>query len=167
MRFPWVGSLLIGAVMLAAVLQAAEPQTTVSFAPAVAGPMAAYGEGERATLESTIETALAGALRGASLPSGLTIHVTLEELAPSHPTRAQLMTDPAMDPTRTHFLGGAALSGEVRDASGRVLSQVSHRYYPPTIALGSASLDPWADARLAIDQFAAKLAAAARASPRS
>jgi len=163
MRYSFVATGLIGAMMLAAALQAAEPPTTVSFAPAVAGRMATYGEGERTTLESAVETALAGALRGSSLPSGVTIHVTLEELAPSHPTRAQLMADPAMDPTRTHFLGGAALSGEVRDASGRVLTKVSHRYFPPTIALGSASLDAWADARLAIDQFAARLAAAVRA----
>ena len=162
--------MLIGATMLASASasasRAAEPGITVTFAPAVVSQMASYGEGERATLESAIDTALANALRGSPLPAGATIHVTVEEAAPSHPTRAQQMANPAMDPTWTHFLGGAALSAEVHDASGRVLSKASHRYFPPTITMGSVSLDPWADARRAIDQFAAKVAAAVRELPR-
>ena len=159
--------MLVAALVLAPAVQAAQPQTTVAFAPAVADRMAAYGEGERTTLESAIDTALARATRDAPLPAGLAIQVTVEDLAPSHPTREQLMANPAADPTRTHFLGGAELAGEVRDASGHVLTTVTHRYFPLTLRLGSASKDPWADARLAIDQFAIKLAAACRDLPRS
>src|SRR5579864_3546086 len=120
MRFPFHGMMLIGAAMLASASQAAVPPTTVSFAPSVAQSMTVYGESERATLQAAVDTALMRAIREVPLPTGITIQVTFEQLAPSHPTRAQEMADPAADPTRTHFLGGAALSGELRDASGRV-----------------------------------------------
>ena len=162
-----IGMILVGAVLLASVVRAGQPPATVAFAPAVADRMAVYGEGERATLESAIDTALARATRAAPLPAGLTIQVTIEELAPSHPTREQLMANPAVDPIRSHSLGGAQLAGAVRDASGHVLTTVTHRYFAPTLGLGSASKDPWADARLAIDQFALKLAAACRDLKRS
>lgn len=158
---------LTAAVMLASVSQAAQPQTTVGFAPAVADAMTRYGENERTTLESAVDSALTRANRQVIFPPGATIQVTFEQLAPSHLTRAQEMADPSLDRTRTHFLGGAELEGVVRDANGRVLTRVSHSYFPPTLRLGSASLDSWADARLAIDQFAAKLAAACRDLPRS
>jgi len=158
--------MLLAAMLLASAPQAAEPQTTVVFAPAVAQRMATYGESERATLESAIDAALARAIRRAPLPAGLTLRVTLEDLAPSHPTRAQQLADPSLDPIRTHYIGGAELAGEVHDANGRVLTTVSHRYFPLTLQLGSASRDPWADARLAIDQFAVRMAAACRDLPR-
>lgn len=158
---------LAAGLLVAAALSAAQPQTTIVFAPAVADRMADYGEGERAILESAIDTALVRATHGAPLLAGFAIRVTVVDLAPSHPTRQQLMADPAQDPTRTHFLGGAELAGEIRDANGQVLTTVTHRYYPLTLQWGSASKDPWADARLAIDQFAVKLAAASRDLPKS
>jgi hypothetical protein len=162
-----IGMILAVALPLASASQAAAPLTTVTFAPAVAASMPAFGEAERTTLESAVDSAVTRATRPVSLSAGVTIRVTFVELAPSHPTRAQLMANPALDPTRTHFLGGAELTGEVRDASGHVLTTVSHRNFPPTLGLASASWDPWADARLAIDQFASKLAAACRALQRS
>jgi hypothetical protein len=161
------GIFLTVALLLASASLGGEPRTTVTFAPAVAALIPAFGEAERETLESAVDTALTRVTRQRPLPAGVTIQVTFEELAPSHPTRAQLMADPAADPTRTHFLGGAGLAGVVRDANGHVLASVSHRYFPPTLGLASASLDPWADARLAIEQFADKLAAACRDLPKS
>jgi hypothetical protein len=162
-----VAMILSVALLLAPASQGAQPRTTVTFAPAVAALMPAFGEAERRTLESAVDTAVTRATRRLPLPAGVTIQVTFEELVPSHPTQAQLMADPAADPTRTHFLGGAGLAGEVRDANGHVLTRVSHRYFPFSLRLASASLDPWADARLAIDQFAAKVAAACRGLPKS
>lgn len=159
-RVRFLAMMLIPAAMLASVSLAAESQATVNFAPAVA--MASYGESERTTLEAAVDAALARATRKAPLPAGVSIQVTFEQLAPSHPTHAQQMADPAVDPIRTHFLGGAELVGVVRDASGHVLTTVKYSHFPPTLRLGSVSLDPWADARLAIDQFAVKLAAACR-----
>jgi hypothetical protein len=157
---------LTAAVMLASASQAAQPRTTVNFAPAVAESMSRYGENERTTLESAVDTAVTRATRQVSLPAGVTIQVTFQELVPSHPTRAQLMANPALD-QRSHFLGGAVLAGVVRDASGHVLTTVGQRYYPISLRWGSASLDPWGDARVAIDQFASKLAAACRDLQRS
>jgi len=168
-RMTWTRALALAAaaVLGGASGAAAPPVTTVEFAPAVAAKMPAFGEDERRTVESAVATALTRAFREVPLPAGVTIQVTFEELEPSHPTRTQLMANPAADPTRTHFLGGAALAGAVRDANGHVLTTVSHRYFPLTLRLASASLDPWADARLSVDQFAVKLAAACRALPRS
>jgi ABC-type uncharacterized transport system permease subunit len=157
-----VAMLLAATAVLVPALRAAQPQTTVGFAPALAASMKSYGESERSTLEQAADGAVAHAMRAVTLPAGSTIQVTFEELAPSHPTRAQQLADPAEDPIGTHLLGGAALTGVVRDASGRVLTRVEHRYFPLTLRLGSASLDPWADARIAIDQFAIRLAAACR-----
>lgn len=162
-----IGVVLVGAVLLASAGRAAQSPATVTFAPAVADRMAAYGQGERAALASAIDTAVARATRKAPLPQGLTIQVTVEDLAPSHPTREQLMANPSLDPTWSQSLGGAQLAGVVRDASGHILITVTHRYVAPTLGLGSASKDPWADARIAIDQFALKLAAACRDLPRS
>jgi len=160
-----MGLLLAAAALLAAATQASQPQTTVELSPAAAAHMPDYGESEQATLESAITTAVSRAMRSVPLAAGLTIHVTLKDVAPSRPTRAQLLANPSWDPVHTHFLGGAELAGEVRDASGHVLTTVSHRYFPPTLRLGSPAFDPWADARLAIDQFAHKVAAACRALP--
>ncbi len=86
--------------------------------------------------------------------------MTVRDITPTHPTRKQLADDPAVDLTQTKFIGGAELAGEVRDANRQRLATVTYRHFPQTLALGSASPDPWADARLAIDQFAVKLAAA-------
>jgi len=86
---------------------------------------------------------------------------------PSSSTPQQVFDDPAVDAVRTKYLGGAALIGYVRDAKQHVVAVVTYRHFAPTLVQGSASLDPWADARLAIDQFAAKLAAACRDLPAS
>jgi hypothetical protein len=91
--------------------------------------------------------------------------VTVEDLAPTRLTRKQLADNPSLDVVRSKSLGGAELKGEVRDAERRLLTTVSYRYFAPTLPLGSASRDPWADARLAIDGFAGKLADACRKLP--
>ena len=157
-----IGMILAVALLLASPSQGAEPPATVTFAPVVAERLPAFAEDDRRTLEAAVDTAVERATRKVALPAGVTIRVTFEELAPSHPTRAQLMANPALDPTLSHSLGGARLTGEVRGAGGQVLATVSHRYYPFDLTFASASLDAWADARVAIDQFADKLAAACR-----
>ena len=86
-------------------------------------------------------------------------------LAPTRLTRAQLADNPSLDVLHSKSLGGAELKGEVLDAQQHVLTTVSYRYFAPTITLGSLARDPWADARLAIDGFARKLATACRNLP--
>ncbi len=78
---------------------------------------------------------------------------------PTHPTMKQQLDDPSLSPVRTRYLGGADLVGELRDSKQQVLATVSYRNFADVLAAGSPSLDPWADARQAIDAFAAKLAA--------
>ena len=143
------------------------PAITVDFAPRVSGDLKRYGEEEGTVLRTAILTAVSRKLGRVAAPSGLAITVVVQDVAPTHPTRQQLADDPATDVARTKFIGGAELTGSVRDAGGRVLATVHYRHFPPNLELGSASLDPWADARLAIDQFASKLAVACSKLPRA
>jgi hypothetical protein len=136
--------------------------TAVDFAPPAAAKMQRYGLAERATLQAAVLSALSQERSCSAVPAGLTLAVTVQDVAPTRPTLEQQAADPTLDPVRTKYLGGAALSGEVRDAGQHVVARVSYRYFPLSLPLGSVSLDPWADARLAIGGFADKLAAACR-----
>jgi hypothetical protein len=156
-----VAALALLAALPAAVLSAAAlPVNAIEFAPAVMTSLRdRYGIEETGVLRSAILTAVSHATEGVAVAPGLTVNVTVRDIAPSHPTPRQMADDPGVD---VRFIGGADLSGEVRNAQGHVVANVMYRYYPPAIGLGSPAPDPWADARLAFDQFAAKLAAALR-----
>jgi hypothetical protein len=159
---------LAAAVLLAAALPASQGvlvRTAIEFSPHVLAQLEFYGTDEAATLRAAITEALARATTKCTLPEGAVLRVTLQDVAPTHPTRKQASDDPAQDVVRTKFLGGAELVGSVSDANQQVLATVSYRHFAATLELGSASLDSWADARLAIDQFAVNLAAACRELP--
>ena len=154
-------------VLWARHLPAAELAVTrVDFAPEVSAKLADYGESEGATVREAIVAAVARASKRDAAPAGLGVSVTVEDLAPSRLTRKQLNDNPSLDVVHSKSLGGAELKGEVRDAQRHVLTTVIYRYFAPEITIGSVAHDPWADARLAIDGFAAKLAAACRELPR-
>ena len=149
------------ALLLARGLPAAPPAVTgIDFAPAVNAKWPEYGKAEAATLRKTIRAAVAGQKECSVVPEGVGVNVTVQDLAPTRPTRQQSLDNPSLDVVRSKSLGGAELKGEVVDAQQHVLTTVSHRYFAPTLYEGSVSLDPWADAQLAIDGFAQKLAAA-------
>lgn len=158
------GSALVLGLLLAIAVQGAQlPEATVDFAPAVAASLRdRYGEDETAVLRSAIVTAVTRETRDLTVPPGLTVAVTVRDIAPTRPTRQQQAKDPAIDIEATKFIGGADLAGVVRDAKGHVVADVMYRYYPPTLEMGSVARDTWADARLAISQFAVKLGAACR-----
>jgi hypothetical protein len=158
---------LAGGLLLAAALSLAGPATTVGFAPAVLVKMRGYGDDQREVLQQAIVAAVAREAGRTRAMAALEIAVTVEDVAPTRPTPAQLAADPGMSPTLSKSLGGAQLRAEVRDADHHPLTVVNHSYFAPTLELGSRAFDPWADARLSIDQFAVKLAAACRALPRS
>ena len=164
-----IGRISIAAgLLLARVLLAGElAVTAIDFAPRVTTKLQRYGADEAATLRSAILAAVARATGRVAMPESLAVTVRVQDIAPTHPTRKQVSDDPAVDAVRTKYLGGAELIGYVRDANQHVVATVTYRHFAPTLAQGSASLDPWADARLAIDQFAAKLAAACRDLPAS
>ena len=133
----------------------------VDFAPAVSTKLQEYGESEGAAVRDAIVTEVSRASQPHA-PPGLSVAVTVLDLAPSRLTRKQLNDDPSLDVLHSRSLGGAELKGEVRDAQQHLLTTVSYRYFAPDIAAASPARDPWADARVAVDGFAAKLAAAAR-----
>jgi len=156
-------ALLLGLLSAPALPAAQLPEALVDFAPAVVASLRdRFGSDEMVVLRSAIVTAVARETQHINVPPGLTVTVTVRDVAPTHPTRLQLASEPGIDPERTRFLGGADLAGVVRDTQGHVVADVMYRYYPPTLEMGSAKLDAWADAQLAIEQFAVKLGAACR-----
>ena len=114
---------------------------------------------QRGVLRADILAAVAKEESHAPIPNGLTLKVTVRKVMPTHPTMKQQLDDPSLSPVRTRYLGGADLVGELRDSKQQVLATVSYRNFADVLPAGSPSLDPWADARLAIDRFTAKLAA--------
>jgi hypothetical protein len=138
--------------------------THVDFAPAVSAKLEDYGKSEAATIRHAIVTAVTRASRQ-QVPAGLAVTVTVLDLAASRLTRKQLSDDPSLDVVHSKSLGGADLKGEVRNSRQQLLKTVSYRYFAPDITSASPARDPWADARVAIEGFAARLAAAARDLP--
>ena len=162
-RISVAAGLLLAPALLAGELSA----ITIDFAPPVTTKLQRYGAAETAALRAAILAALARETGRVAMPASLAATVRVQDLAPTHPTRQQVSDDPAVDAVRTKYLGGAGLIGYVRDAQQHVVAVVTYRHFAPTLVEGSASLDPWADARLSIEQFAAKLAAACRDLPAS
>jgi hypothetical protein len=124
-----------------------------------------YGVDEQGVLREAIGAALARALAPVTLPRPLGARIRIENVLPTRPTRAQTDADPGMSDLRSKYRGGAALTAELRDAQGELVGRVSYEYFAPTVPTGSPAHDPWADARLAIDGLAARLAAACAALP--
>ena len=136
------------------------PVAAVDFTPVVQEKLRLYGTQESATLQAAILESVSREAARTTLPEGLTVTVTVRDIAPTHPTSQQATEDPTLDVVHTRYAGGAELVGEVRDANQHVLTTVRYRNFTPTLRLGAKSFDPWADARLAIDGFAVKLAKA-------
>jgi hypothetical protein len=157
---------LIGSFAPAAALHAAEPTpVTVNFSAPVQVKLGRYGKEEGAVLQARIEAAVASACDKGKVPVGVTLAVTVLDVVPTHATREQLNADPALDPVSTRYLGGADLTGSLRDSKSEVLATVKHRYFPASLKWRSRSFDPWADANIAIEQFADKIGAACRRLP--
>jgi hypothetical protein len=135
-------------------------ETTVAFDPAVTALFQKdYGTNEVGVLRSTIIAALTKEESHAAIPEGLTLKVTVRRVTPTHPTMKQQLDDPSLSPVRSRSLGGADLVGEIRNSSQQLVATVGYSNFAGVLPAGSVSLDPWADARLAIDAFAAKFAA--------
>ena len=161
-------TLVAGLLLAPAVLAGAFSDVQVDFAPAAMAKMQQqYGEGEVASLRSAILAAVSRPARKVDIPAGLKVTVMVRSVTPTHPTRKQAGDNPSLDVVHTKYIGGADLAAEVRDAIQHVLAKVAYRHFPPTLKEGSNSLDPWADARLAIEQFGMKLADACRNLPGS
>jgi hypothetical protein len=146
-------------LLLPAAASADEPQPAAGFAAGYQATLQAkYGTHEAAVLRSQMLAAVSESLHAAHGSCQLHLNVVLERAAPSHPTMQQQLNDPALDPFHSVFFnGGAALSGQVRDANGQVLATVTHQRFADDRSTLSASRGPWSDADIAIGQFADKL----------
>lgn len=150
-----------GALLAALAAVAAPPAVQLSFAPRVQQQLDdRFGTDQEQVLREQLLQALEPQLTRAGLPPGARVLVTLEQVQPTHPTPRQSADNPSLDPFATKFLGGARLRGVIQDADGRALATVPYSHFAQTLRLGSASKDPWADARLAFEGFASRLAAA-------
>ena len=122
-----------------------------------------------------VASVLAALLAVASLRAAGPVTVTVAFSAPAQAklehygkdegAGLQLAANPSLDPVRTRSLGGADLTGVLRDSRGQVLATVKHQHYPPTLRWRSPSLEPWADAGIAIEQFASQMGKACRRAP--
>lgn len=149
-------------LMLANAFGAATPLSAqVAFSPPAEAKFQSYGKSEELVLQGRILEAVNKAC-GAHLPAGVTVNVIVEDVAPTYPTREQLHDNPNLDPIQTHYLGGAALTGNLLGDHGQLLTTVKHSYYPPNIPQRSRFYDPWSDAERAIEQFADQLGVACR-----
>ncbi|HEY7964896.1 MAG: hypothetical protein ACHP9U_04040 [Steroidobacterales bacterium] len=169
MRYPSCAAALALAALLggaaAAVSAGQLPVTAVEFTPEVQDKLRQYGAPEAAVLQAAILESVSRAAARTTLADGLTVTITVRDVAPTRPTRQQSADDPALDVMQTRYLGGAALVGEVRDARQQLVATVRHRYFSPAIRDAALSPDPWGDARLAIEQFTARLIKACRKLP--
>ena len=160
-----IGLLLTPIAPLAHLCAAGPATVTVDFSPPVQVKLERYGKDESAVLQARIRSAVVRACEKTNVPAGITFAVTVEDIAPTRPTSEQLNENPALDPVKTHFLGGAELTGYLRDSHSQVLATVKHRYFPFSVNWRSRSFDPWADANVAIAQFADQVGAACRRVP--
>lgn len=156
-----LGTLVLPLALANAYGAATPIQAQVAFSPPAEAKFERYGKSEELVLEGRILEAVTKACQE-HLPLGASISVIVEDVAPTYPTREQLSGSPALDPVKTHYLGGATLTGHLLGDQGQVLKTVKSRYYPPSIEWRSYAYDPWSDADKAIEQFADQLGAACR-----
>lgn len=167
---PMIRTLMMGLLLTPfaplAQLHAAGPITaTVEFSPSAQAKLERYGKDEGAVLQARIQTAVVRACEKSHPPAGISFAITVEDIAPTRPTPEQLNASPALDPVKTHYLGGADLTGYLRDSHNQVLATVKHSYFPASLKWRAQSFDPWADANIAIEQFADQMGAACRRVP--
>lgn len=117
-----------------------------------------YGAPEADALRSDVGLAVRTALLTSECGEAIAIRIAIVDATPTHPTRAQLAANPALDFLRSKSRGGASLEAEFEGADGRVLGAVSWRHYAADLSTISMAATPWGDAHLAIEQFAGQLA---------
>jgi hypothetical protein len=133
--------------------------TAVTFAPGYEAAFSkTYGTREVSALRLQIVDLVSHSLRSAGSRCSLTLSVTLERAAPTHPTMQQQLDNPALDPFRTVFRdGGASLTGRVLDSGGHVIATVQYADFNGDMRPISPAKDPWGDARFAIQAFSSRV----------
>lgn len=162
---PCLAMMIVGGAAFADPVTSARPLTLapVVIASALQAKLRGeFGVAEGTVLQRDVSQQLARATAKGCGSGSQSIAVVIEHAAPTHPTRQQLSDNPSLDYLRSVFLGGATLSASVYAADHAELARLSHSYYPDTLPRASASGYAWADAHLAIGQFADKVAAFCR-----
>lgn len=119
------------------------------------------GQREGDILSRDLTTAVSRALaaRGATVGSGgLTIELSIVDADPNRPTMHQLSRHPDIDAAYSVSIGGAELHAVIRDASGAVLTEVSHRGYNHSLDDLVGPPTTWTEAHRSIIRFADKVA---------
>lgn len=108
-------------------------------------------------LHDDIARELAGMnwLAGDASMAGTTLFVTLEDADPNRPTFAQMSGNPSLD-YRSHSVGGAEISAELRDAAGNVIATYHYEWVSNDIRF-AAHAGTWTDASRVFDRFARQL----------
>ncbi|GAM97896.1 hypothetical protein U91I_01526 [alpha proteobacterium U9-1i] len=106
--------------------------------------------------------------RGASIADGapVRVEITIVDADPNRPTWEEMRRTPGLSEFWSVSTGGAELSATLRGADGRVLGEVSHRYFSNSLADIVGSPDTWSDANRATYRFARKVADAYTANAR-
>lgn len=94
-------------------------------------------------------------LAGEGAMGGTTLFVTLEDADPNRPTFAQMRGNPSLD-YRSHSVGGAEISAELRDAAGNVVATYHYEWTSNDIRF-AAHAGTWTDATRVFDRFARQL----------
>lgn len=166
-RQRWISLALGVALGLPAAVIGQSPKlvpTTVLFAPQMQAALdTTYGESEAAVLQKTVSERVGLALRGGGCEGIAQVEITLVDARPTHPTDRQIGDNPALDRLLTRFLGGAAFSVRLLDASGRELKSLRYDWYPQDLRHGSRAAEPWGDVRLASEGLGSELARTCRA----
>lgn len=119
-----------------------------------------YGVREGEVLREAVARAVNDAIARRAVAPGVSIgvEITIVDADPNRPTMQQLRDEPGLDAARSISLGGAELRAVLRGPDGAVLSEVTHRRYNHDLFdIGSAA-STWSAARVAIRQFANKVA---------
>jgi|SRR5262245_25254353 len=135
----------------------------ISFSPEFQAQLndelgAREGDVLRRAVSQSVERALTA--RGATISAGapITIEISIVDADPNRPTMQQIIDTPGLDPLASVSIGGATLHAVLRGADGQVLSEVNHRRYNTTLQDVRPPPTTWSEARLAIRQFADKIA---------
>ena len=161
-----VATLTLGLVLAAPVFGGDGVTVPVKLSPKLEALLRdKYGADEGPLLGSYVADSLSKAMHHADTGCKYPLEVTIEDAQPTHPTRKQQADNPAVDPIRTVYVGGAELTGRVRNSAGLELATVKYRRYAPTIRWVTPGADYWGDAHLTMDQFTSQLLAACRSQP--
>lgn len=122
------------------------------------------GEREGTYLQETLTRFVTQALAARGVDDrNVSIELAIVDARPNRPTFEQAASTPGLDTFRSISIGGAELTGVVRDANGAVIANVEHRYYSHDLWMAAQNADTWGDARRAMRGFATKVADAVAA----